>query len=92
MAIFYRRQGEVETLAAKTSLTSPYRSDHRVTVYGGRGGKYDELQYFRQQNTDTAAVNAKLSDAITKFGPANGAAGTRADQIERDFYQNGTFP
>ena len=92
MANFYTRQGELETLAVKSGLTSRYRSDHRVTVYGNRGGRYDELQYLRQQNTDAATVNTKLSDAWTKFGPANGAAGTRADQIQRYFMENGTYP
>lgn len=92
MALFYKNQGEVETLAVKSTLTSRYRSDHRVTVYGGRGGSYDKLQYLRRQNTDATAVNAKLSDAITKFGPANGAPGTRADQIQRDFNENGLYP
>ena len=92
MALAYKRQGELETLAVKSTLTSPYRSDHRVTVYGGRGGRYDELQYLRQQNTDAATVNAKVSDAWTKFGPANGAAGTRSDTIQHDFTENGLYP
>ena len=92
MSIFYKRQGEIETLSVKSGITSNYRSDHRSTVYGNRGGKYDELQYFRQQNTDAATVNEKLSDAITKFGPVNGAPGTRADQIERDFMESGIYP
>lgn len=60
---FYRSQGIIETLSAKTELTSRYASDHRATVFGNRGGKYDELQYLRNQNEDAVNVNAKLSDA-----------------------------
>ena len=89
---FYRSQGEIETLSAKTGLTSPYRSDHRVTVYGGRGGKYDELQYLRRQNGDSATVNTKLSDAQNKFTTGNSIPGSRTDQQIHEFNDFGSYP
>jgi len=92
MAISYKQQGYIETLATKTESTSGYASDQRTFLYGGRGSKYDELVYLRAQNTDAEGVNTKLSDAWTKFGPANGAAGARADQIFHDYTVNGLYP
>lgn len=92
MANFYKRQGEVETLSVKTGLSTYRLSEQRRDLYGGRGCRYDELVYLRGQNTDALTVNTKHSDAWTKFCPANGAAGTRSDQIQRDFMQNGTYP
>lgn len=92
MAIFYRNQGEIETLSRKTGVATYRLSEQRRILYGGRGGKYDELVYLRGQNTSSVAVDTKDSDSWTKFGPANGAAGTRADQVFHDFTKNGTFP
>ena len=92
MPAFYKNQGYIETMATKTTSTSRYASDQRVALYGGRGSKYDELVYLRAQNTDAQAVNQKLSDAWTKFALANGATGTRADQIFHDFTLNGLYP
>ena len=88
----YKRQGELETLAAKTGITSNYVSDHRQVLFGGRTF-YDQLQYFRNQNTDSIGVNDKLPDAFVKFGAANGADdSSRADQIEHNFYDYGAYP
>lgn len=89
---FYRSQGEIETLSAKTGLTSSYHSDHRVTVYGGRGGKFDELTYLRNQNADANSVNTKLSDAWNKFTTANSIPGSRIDQQIHEFNDFGAFP
>ena len=92
MPLFYKNQNKVEKMSAKTGLTSYRLSDHMRALYGGRGTKYDELVYLNGQNTDAATVNRKDSDAWTKFGKGNGATGSRADQIERDFYKEGTYP
>lgn len=92
MALTYKNQGKLEKLSAKTGIANSRISDQADVVFGGRGGHYDEIQYLRNQNTDAAGVNVKFSDAVTKFGPANGAVGTRADQIEHDFDANGTYP
>ena len=92
MSIFYRNQGKVEKMSAKTTQASYRLSDQMHALYGGRGSKYDELVYMNGQNDDAATVNRKDSDAWTKFGTGNGATGSRADQIERDFYQEGTYP
>lgn len=92
MPLFYIRQGEVEVLSKKTGVASYRLSEQRRILYGGRGGKYDELQYLRNRNSSAVGVDTRGSDAWTKFGTANGAAGTRADQIVHDFTKNGTFP
>jgi|GEM_PF-4944702 len=92
MALFYKNQGIIERLSVKTGVASYRLSEQRRILYGGRGSKVDELTYLRGQNTDAAGVNKKSSDAWTKFAPANGAAGKRADQIYHDFTKNGIYP
>jgi hypothetical protein len=92
MSIFYKNQGKVEKMSAKTTQSSYRLSDQRNALYGGRGMDYDELAYMNAQNEDTATVNRKNSDAWLTFGVANGATGSRADQVERDFSQEGTYP
>lgn len=93
MAIQYLNQSMVETMSKKTGVASYRASEQRQILYGGRGSKYDELVYLRGQNTDTAAVNTRRRDAMFKFGKAR-SAGTanRQDQIEREFFIQGTFP
>lgn len=92
MSIFYKNQNRIETMSVKTTQASYRLSDQRNALYGGRGTNYDELVYLNGQNTDAATVNRKRSDAWTKFGIGNSATGSRADQIERDFFKEGTFP
>ena len=92
MTLFYKNQGYVEQLSVKTGIASYRLSEQRKILFGGRGNKYDELVYLRGQNGSAQAVDQKLSDSWTKFGPANGAVGTRADQIFHDFTKNGQFP
>jgi len=92
MPIFYQKQGEVETLSVK-NVNSSYRlHDQRQILYGGRGGKYDELVYLRGQNTDATAVNAKSSDAWNKFASGQGVTITRVDHQKRDFFESDAFP
>jgi len=96
MALYYKNQSRQEALARKNPLTAAnggYRlGDLSSVLFGNRGNDYDELQYLRNKNTDATAVNAKKGDAWIKFAPANGTAGNnRADQTEREFYQEGTY-
>lgn len=94
MALFYITQGYREKLNAKAATSGAVRlraSDLRAAVFGSNR-KSSELTYLRAQNTDAAGVNTKFSNAWTKFGVANGAAGTRSDQIFHDFQTNGTYP
>ena len=87
----YIRQTQIETLSIKTGLSSYRLSEQKHDLFGTQPS--DELTYFRGQNTDTQAVNRYRSDALTKFGNANGADGSsRADQIERAFHEAGTYP
>ena len=89
MAIKYKNQ---ERLVAMTTnlgdSTSTYRmSEIRKIAYGGRGGKYDELQKLRNQQSDSRGVNEKLSDArIMSVIPSNYSS-KRFDQIERVFFE-----
>lgn len=92
MALFYKTQSKLEALSRKTGLANYRLSDQAHVVYGGRGSKYEELVYMNGQNGDGATVNRKRSDAWTKFGTGNGATGSRADQIERNFGKEGTCP
>lgn len=92
MSLYYRNQNKVETLSRKTTSTSYRLSDQRYALYGGRGSKYDELVYLRGQNGDAATVNQKPSDAWSKFAVANSSSGSRADEVEREFYKRGTYP
>jgi hypothetical protein len=79
-------------LNKKVNPSTPQRlSDLMGALYGGRGNDYDELQYWRNQNSDAVAVNAKDSDAITKYAKGKGTVGSRADQLERDFYHKNAF-
>lgn len=93
MALFRKTEGLRQKLLNKSGANGALTrlSDLQGIVFGGRGGSYDTLQYVRHQNTDTTA-NQKLSDGWVKFGAANGAAGSRFDQINHDFTINGTFP
>jgi hypothetical protein len=92
MALFYKNQGKVEKMSAKTTQSSYRLSDQRNALYGGRGADYDELVYLNGQNADAATVNRKNADAWLKLGTGNGATGSRADQVERDFSQEGSYP
>jgi hypothetical protein len=88
MGIYYKNQDKLVALAKKTglSLASNRLSDLQSALYGGRGNKYDELQYWRHQNSDAVGVNAKDTDALTKFATGKSVVGKRADQLERDLY------
>jgi hypothetical protein len=88
MAIYYKNSDKLEALAKKTGSTNPVNrmSDLMDALYGGRGGNYDELKYWRKINTDATAVNAKDSDAVTKFARGKSVVGSRADQLERDLW------
>jgi hypothetical protein len=88
MGIYYRNQDKLVALAKKTglSLTTNRMSDLMSALYGGRGNKFDELQYWRKQNSDATGVDDKDSDALTKFATGKSVVGTRADQLERDLY------
>lgn len=92
----YPNQSKLEALAKKNPGAVPTgyparMSDCADSVYGGRGGDYDELQYLRNQNTDTVAVNAKDSDAWNKFATGKGVVGSRPDQEEREFFFTKSF-
>lgn len=93
MALQYKNQSKLEALSRKTGLANYRMSDQADVVYGGRGTEYDELVYLNGQNSDAATVNRKRSDAWLKFSQANGVAGSnRADQQEREFGIEGTYP
>jgi hypothetical protein len=89
MGIYYKNQDKLVALAKKTglSLTQNRLSDLMSALYGNRGNAYDELQYWRHQNSDAVGVNNKDSDALTKFAKGKSVVGNRADQLERDLYQ-----
>lgn len=89
MAIYYKNMDKLVALAKKTglSLASNRLSDLQGVLYGGRGNKYDELQYRRHINTDAEGVNNKDTDALTKYATGKSVVGSRADQLERDLYQ-----
>ena len=90
MGIFYKHTDRLNALAKKTglSLATNRESDLMGALFGGRGNKYDELQYMRNANTDAQGVNNKDSDALTKFTTGKGVTNvSRADQLEREFYQ-----
>lgn len=92
MGLQYKNQSKLEKMSAKTGFASYRISDQGNALFGGRGTDFDELVYLKGKNGDAAGVNSKRSDAWTKFGTGNGATGSRADQIERDFYIEGTYP
>ena len=92
MPRFYKNQAKLEAISRKTTAANYRLSDQRVKLFHGRGTDYDELVYLRGQDGDAQGVNNKDSDAWTKFGAANGAPGSRADQIQHDFGVNGTYP
>jgi len=95
MALIYKNEALREKLAVKAGTTFALNriSDYKKTVYGGQAKSYDELQYLRNTNGDSAA-NAKTSDAWVKFAPANssGSTSNRSDQQQHDFLINGSFP
>jgi hypothetical protein len=88
MGIYYSNQDKLAALAKKTGSTNPVNrmSDLMGTLYGNRGNRYDELQYWRQQNSDAKGVNDKDEDAVTKFATGKSVVGSRADQLERDLW------
>ena len=88
MGIYYKNQDKLTALAKKTglSLATNRMSDLMGALYGGRGNRYDELQYWRHANTDAQGVNDKDMDAVTKFATGKSVVGSRADQLERDLY------
>lgn len=92
MALFRKNQGIIEKMSVKTGVATYRLSEQRRILYGGRGSKYDELVYLRGKNTSAVTVDTKHSNAWAKFGTANGAVGTRSDQIFHDFTINGSYP
>jgi hypothetical protein len=91
--IYYKNQDKLVALAKKTglSLTQNRLSDLMSALYGHRGNAYDELQYWRNQNTDATGTNDKDSDAETKFATGKGVVGSRADQLDRDLWHKNSL-
>ncbi len=93
MARSYKNQGIIEKMSVKTGIVSYRLSSQRKILYGGRGTRFNELTYLRNQNTDAVGVNKKLSDGWIKFALANSApSGKRYDTIYHDFTKVGVFP
>ena len=91
MAILSRYDAEITALGSTSGATSHYRSDHRVAILGGRGGKDEEIAYLNAQatpNTDT-----HLSGAWSIYlMEAWGMTFTRIDEaIRRHFEENGSY-
>ena len=86
MAIKYRIQERIRamnTLDALSTLVAPRLSELRRTLYGGRGGKYDELQYLRQQDGVARGENEKLSDERIEYSGKS----KRFTQAERETFE-----
>ncbi len=95
MPIFYRNQNKIEALKKKlgAAYSTARLSDLMGALYGGRGNKADETNYLQNQNGDAAGVNRKDSDAWVTFANQHGVTAiNRADQAEREFYLEGTYP
>lgn len=97
MALIYKNQSRQEALAKKLGLTQAaggYRlSDLSSVLFGSRGNTFDELQYMRNKNTSAAGVDDRMSNSWVKFAKSRGVTGTdRADQAEREFYTEGSYP
>ena len=89
MPIFYRRDQEIKDLGLKTGVTSNYRSDHKGALYGGRGGRDQEINYL---TTNGITGNTKLSDAWVGYGATQGVTGQRFDEVRRKFYEEKSLP
>lgn len=95
MPAFYQIDEEIKTLSQKTGQTAtPQRlADLRVAMYGGRGSRFDELVYLRNQNTDAESVNTHLSGAWIKFAGDQGVeTNNRATQARRVFFRTKDLP
>lgn len=96
MAIKYPIQSQIESLVATRgySISLNRISDLRKAVFGGRGGRNEELEYLRgNAGTAGVGVDTKVSDMWIRFGGTwtGGKVGKRADQAKRLTYENGSL-
>ena len=89
MPIF--RQGDLVNvkMARKTTIASRYFGDQRAALFGGRGGRDQEINYL---HTQAITTGTKLSDAWQAFGSKRGISGNRPNETKRKFYEESTFP
>lgn len=92
----YRVQSELESLS--TTNTSPAGvlsriSDMRKRVYGGRGGKFDQLKYLRSKGDGpNAGAEKKLSDAFFYFATGWIASPSkRSTQVSTEIFEAGSL-
>ena len=90
MAVKHRYDEEIVDLATTSQVNSRYRSDHRQTVFGGRGGKSDEIAFLKAQSLEDAPK--KLSDAWISYTVGLSILGSnRYDQLKRRFHEESGF-
>ena len=89
MPIFYQMDRQIAKMQAKTTDTSKYLSDQKKALYGGRGGRDEEIDYLSSISTNK---DKKLSDAWQGFGSSQGISGKRDNETKRKFFEEGVFP
>ena len=89
MALFYQLDRQIAKMQEKTTSTSRYLSDQKKSLFGGRGGRDEEINYLSSQSTNP---DTKLSDAWQGFGSSQGISGKRDNETKRKFYEEASFP
>ena len=89
MALLYQSERELVRFQTKTTATSNYRSDQKSALFGGRGGRDEEIDYLSSQSTNP---DTKLSDAWQGFGSSQSVGGSRANETRRKFFEEKDFP
>lgn len=89
MANLYQGDLVPVKMARKTTVTSRYRSDQRKALFGGRGGRDQEINYLF---TQAGTTGTQLSSAWQAFGSKRGISGSRANTTKRKFFEESTFP
>ena len=89
MPFFYAMDRQIAKMQAKTTVTSRYLSDQKKALFGGRGGRDEEIDYLSSTSTNP---DKKLSDAWQGFGSSQGISGKRDNETKRKFFEEGSFP
>lgn len=89
MPLFYQLDRQIAKMQEKTTETSRYLSDQKKALFGGRGGRDEEIDYLSSQSTNP---DKKLSDAWQGFGSFRSISGNRPNETKRKFYEEASFP
>ena len=81
-------------VATNTGATPRRVSDMKKILFGGRGGRYDQIQYYRHSEDPVtpSGTKEKHSDLITGYLSAvTNFSTSRADEAEHTLYHLGFF-